>query len=195
MSTKKGQPSQRRVIGVVRVSTPGQVGEDKYGQERQRHDIEQTAITHDLEVVRILEIIESGSSAFNREDFKQIFADLKLPSIAGVIVSAVDRLCRPGFLGDLQVFDHFQRNRKLIFTPGQVIDVESEAGWLVSGMFGLSAGLENAPLRNVPETLRSGCGPLATPRRASAVAASRFKLFEDFRLELHRGQRARFARL
>jgi DNA invertase Pin-like site-specific DNA recombinase len=134
--------STRRVIGIVRVSTPGQVGEDKFGVARQRHDIEQAAKAHGLDIIRIVSVVESGTTAFRNEDFKQVFADLARPDIAGAVVSAVDRLVRPGFLGDLQVFDHFQRSRKLLFTPGQVIDVESEAGWLVSGMFGLSAGLE-----------------------------------------------------
>jgi DNA invertase Pin-like site-specific DNA recombinase len=138
----KATSAKRRVIGIVRVSTPGQVGEDKYGVERQRHDIEQAAKAHDLEIVRMVEVVESGTSAFRGEDFQQVFQDLARPDIAGAVISAVDRLVRPGFLGDLAVFDHFQRSRKMIFTPGQVIDVESEAGWLVSGMFGLSAGLE-----------------------------------------------------
>jgi DNA invertase Pin-like site-specific DNA recombinase len=168
----KNTPSMRRVIGIVRVSTPGQVGEDKFGVARQRHDIEQARKTHDLEIVRILEVVESGSTAFKGEDFKQVFKDLARPDIDGAIVSAIDRLVRPGFLGDLQVFDHFQRNRKLIFTPSQVIDVESEAGWLVSGMFGLSAGLEKRAIakrtRDAKERMRSvgkhPGGPLLLPR-------------------------------
>ena len=35
----------KRVIDIVRVSTAGQVGEDKYGVDRQRHDIEQPGFT------------------------------------------------------------------------------------------------------------------------------------------------------
>src|SRR5215831_5195051 len=60
---------------------------------------------------------DHGLFAPEREDFKQAFADLARPDIAGAVVSAVDRLVRPGFLGDLQVFNPFQRHHKLIFTP------------------------------------------------------------------------------
>jgi hypothetical protein len=105
---------KRRVIGIVRVSTPGQVGEDKYGLGRQRHDIEQTARAHDLDIVRWCEVAESGTTAFRNEDF----ADLARPDIAGAVVSALDRLVRPGFLGDLQALDPFQRHKKLRFAGG-----------------------------------------------------------------------------
>ena len=91
---------KRRVIAITRVSTQGQVGEDKYGQERQRHDIAQAAAMHDLEIIRSIEVVESGSTAFRREDFQQVFADLARPDIAGAVVAAVDRLVLPGFLGD-----------------------------------------------------------------------------------------------
>jgi DNA invertase Pin-like site-specific DNA recombinase len=133
---------KRNVIAVKRVSTPGQVGDDKYGMARQDHDIEQAVKAHGLNVVRTIEVVESGSTAFNGEDFKQLFADLALPHIAGAAVSAIDRLVRPGYLGDLQVFDPFQRHQKLIFTPSQVIDIATDGGYLMAGMFGMNAGLE-----------------------------------------------------
>jgi DNA invertase Pin-like site-specific DNA recombinase len=172
MSKSNGTPTQRRVIGIIRVSTPGQATEDKFGLSRQRHDIERAAVMHGLDIWRWCEVIESGTTAFRGEDFKQVFADLSRPDVAGAAVSSVDRLVRPGFLGDLQVFDHFQRNRKLIFTPSQEIDVESEAGWLVSGMFGLSAGLEKRAIlkrtQSAKERMRSvgkhPGGPLLLPR-------------------------------
>jgi DNA invertase Pin-like site-specific DNA recombinase len=133
---------KRRVIAIKRVSTPGQVGEDKFGMERQDAEIATAVKAHDLEVIRTIEVVESGTTAFRREDFKQVFADLSKPDIAGAVIAAIDRLVRPGFLGDLQVFDPFQRHGKLIFTPSQVIDVQTDGGYLMAGMFGMSSGLE-----------------------------------------------------
>jgi DNA invertase Pin-like site-specific DNA recombinase len=133
---------KRRVIGIKRVSTPGQVRDDKYGLARQDEDIRLAAKAHDLEIIRVIEVVESGSTAFRGEDFKQVFDDLANPDVAGAAVSAVDRLIRPGFLGDLAVFDPFQRHGKLIYTPSQVIDVRTDGGYLMAGMFGMSAGLE-----------------------------------------------------
>jgi DNA invertase Pin-like site-specific DNA recombinase len=165
-------PTKRRVIGIVRVSTPGQATEDRYGVPRQRDDIRQAAAAHDLDVVRIVEVIESGTTAFRGEDFQQVFKDLSRPDIAGAVVSSIDRLVRPGYLGDLAVFDHFQKNKKLLFTSSQVIDLESEAGWLISGMFGLSAGLEKRAILKRTQSAKERArvagkhpgGPLLLPR-------------------------------
>jgi site-specific DNA recombinase len=140
----KSQPAKRRGIGIVRVSTESQTGEDKFGVARQRHDIEQAAKAHDLEVIRVVEVVESGGTAFRGEDFQQVFRDLERADIAGAVVASVDRLIRPGFLGDLAVFDPFQRHRKLIFTPSQAIDVATDGGYLMAGMFGMSAGWKSA---------------------------------------------------
>ena len=138
----------KRVIGIVRVSTAGQVGEDKYGVERQHADIRLAAKAHDLEVIRTIEVVESGGTAFHGEAFQQVFKDLERPDIAGAVVSATDRLIRPGCLGDLQVFDPFQHHGKLLFTPAQVIDVRTDGGYLMAGMFGMSAGLEKRAILN-----------------------------------------------
>jgi DNA invertase Pin-like site-specific DNA recombinase len=102
----------------------------------------QTAIAHNLEIWRWCEVVESGTTAFRSEDFRQVFADLARPDIAGAIVASIDRLVRPNFLGDLQALDPFQRLGKLLFTPTQVIDFRSESDWLTTGIFGLNAGLE-----------------------------------------------------
>jgi DNA invertase Pin-like site-specific DNA recombinase len=149
MSTKaNGTPAKRRVIAIVRVSTPGQVGEDKFCVARQHADIEQTARVHDLYVVRIVEVVESGSTAFRGEDFQQVFADMARPDIAGAVVSSIDRLVRPGFLGDMAVFDPFQRNGKLIFIGSQAIDLRTDAGYMQCGMSGMSAAIEKRMILN-----------------------------------------------
>jgi DNA invertase Pin-like site-specific DNA recombinase len=142
MSTSKHQPT-KRVIGIIRVSTPGQATEDKFGIARQRHDIEQAAKAHGLDVIRVVEVVESGSTAFRGEDFRQVFEDLAKADIAGAVVSSIDRLVRPGFLGDLQVFDPFQRHGKVLFLPsGEPLDPRTDGGYLMAGIFGMSAGLE-----------------------------------------------------
>jgi DNA invertase Pin-like site-specific DNA recombinase len=65
-----------------------------------------------------------------------------LPAVDGVIVSAVDRLIRPGMLGDLAVFDSFQRLGKRIWTPMQEVDVSTDNGFLTSGILGVLGGIE-----------------------------------------------------
>jgi hypothetical protein len=42
----------------------------------------------------------------------------------------------------LQIFDAFQRTKKVIFTPGQIIDINTNTGFLTSGIMGVIAGFE-----------------------------------------------------
>jgi DNA invertase Pin-like site-specific DNA recombinase len=131
MSTK------RRAIGVLRVST------DQQDCARQRKDVAAAARVHNLEIVRALELSDlSGTKMLTNTEVKRVLADLARHDIHGVIVSAIDRLIRPGQLGDLQIFDFFQRSKKLIWTPAQEIDITTQAGFLTSGIMGVIAGFE-----------------------------------------------------
>lgn len=127
----------RQAIAILRVST------DQQDTARQKRDVAQAADAHNLEIVRTLELPGlSGTKMLTNAEVRKVLADLARPDIAGVVVSAIDRLVRPGELGDLAIFDAFQRTRKLIFTPAQVIDVGSQAGFLTSGVQGIIAGFE-----------------------------------------------------
>ena len=54
MSEKKLQ----RAIGLIRLSTQEQAVEGRAGIDRQKNDIAVAARVHDLEVVRVVEVIE-----------------------------------------------------------------------------------------------------------------------------------------
>jgi DNA invertase Pin-like site-specific DNA recombinase len=71
-----------------------------------------------------------------------VLADLSRRDIDGVVISAIDRLVRPGVLGDLAIFDAFQKSGKKIWTPGQEIDLNTQSGFLTSGIMGVIAGFE-----------------------------------------------------
>src|SRR5262245_42759902 len=115
----------RRAIAILRVST------DQQDVERQRRDVAAAARTHNLEIVRTVELSDlSGTKMLTNDEVRRVLADLSRADIHGVVVSAIDRLIRPGQLGDLQIFDAFQRTRKMIFTPAQVIDINTQAGFL-----------------------------------------------------------------
>jgi DNA invertase Pin-like site-specific DNA recombinase len=85
MSTAK-----RRAIGILRVST------DQQDVERQRRDVAAAARAHNLEITRTLELPNlSGTKMLSNTDVRRVLADLARPDIAGVVVSAIDRLVRP----------------------------------------------------------------------------------------------------
>lgn len=125
----------RRAIAILRVST------DQQDVERQRRDVATATRAHNLEIVRTLELSDlSGTNMLKHPEVGRVLDDLARSDIAGIVVSAIDRLVRPGELGDLQIFDAFQRSKKLIFTPAQVIDITTTAGFLTSGIMGVIAG-------------------------------------------------------
>jgi DNA invertase Pin-like site-specific DNA recombinase len=128
---------KKRAIAILRVST------DQQDVERQRRDVAAAARAHNLEITRTLELSDlSGTKMNDHPEVGRVLADLARPGNDGVVVSAIDRLIRPGFLGDLQIFDAFQRTKKKIWTPGQEIDLTTQAGFLTSGIMGVIAGFE-----------------------------------------------------
>jgi DNA invertase Pin-like site-specific DNA recombinase len=121
----------------LRVSSDGQ------DLERQRRDVATAARVHNLEITRTLELPDlSGTKMLTNPEVRRVLADLSRSDIAGVVVSAIDRLVRPGELGDLGIFDAFQHTKKLIWTPGQEIDLTTHTGFLTSGIMGVIAGFE-----------------------------------------------------
>lgn len=144
----------RRAIGLVRVSTEEQASLGRAGVDRQRYDIEQIARSEQLELTKTVELIGvSGSLILEDDRFLAILDELKNPQIAGVAVSAIDRIARPESHGALAVFDPFYRHSKLIFTPGKTIDVRKDDDFLLTGLLGLMAGIER---RQILRRIRGG---------------------------------------
>jgi site-specific DNA recombinase len=127
----------RRAIAILRVSS------DHQDVERQRRDVASAARVHGLEITRTLELADlSGTKMLTNIEVRRVLADLSRSDTDGVCISAIDRLVRPGELGDLAIFDAFQRSKKKIFTPAQEIDLNTNTGFLTSGIMGVVAGFE-----------------------------------------------------
>src|SRR5215469_16390074 len=89
---------QRQDIAVIRVST------DQQDCERQRRDVAAAAKIHNLKIVRTLELEGlSGTKTLTNAEVQRVLADLARPEIAGVAISAIDRLVRADELGDLAI--------------------------------------------------------------------------------------------
>ena len=89
------------LIGVIRHSTDEQIREGHAGVERQKKDIESVQRTTGANIIRTIEVIESGARVLDNKKFQQVFRDLADPSVHGVACSAVDRLIRPDKFGDM----------------------------------------------------------------------------------------------
>lgn len=144
---------KRRAIAIVRVST------DLQDCERQRRDIAAAARAHNLTIIRTLELEGlSGTKMLSNAEVGRVLDDLSRSDVDGVCISSIDRLTRPGELGHLAIFDAFQRARKLIWTPGQEIDVTTQTGFLTLGIQGVISGVERMTiigrLKGGKETVR-----------------------------------------
>ena len=90
VSVVRVDPSRRRVVGLLRVST------DQQDVQRQRTDVGRVILSHNLDAIRTVAAVDvSGRTVMSDPQFQQIFRDLERPDVAGIAISALDRLFRP----------------------------------------------------------------------------------------------------
>jgi len=114
---------------------------------RQYADIESIRIQTGARIIRTIEVIESGSFVQDDLQFQQVFRDLPDPSVDGVATSGVDRLARADNFSTIAIFEHFQRNRKKIFTPGSVIDLNTQSGFMETLTRAMFGGMEKIAIK------------------------------------------------
>lgn len=91
------------VIGYTRVSTDGQTGEDKFGLDVQRKQIEEYAAAHDMTVVKWF-CDEGESGAKERPGFDEIiYGEVSNPPYEAVVVAKSDRVAR-----DINVYYYYK---------------------------------------------------------------------------------------
>lgn len=102
------------VVGYTRVSTDGQVGDDKFGLEVQREQILAYCAQHDMKVVRWF-TDEGESGAKLRPGFDEIvYGEVSNPPYEAVVVAKSDRVAR-----DINIYYYYKmmllkKNMKLI---------------------------------------------------------------------------------
>jgi len=136
---------KRRVISLLRVCT------DQQDLARQRTGVARVIASHGLEAVRVIELDGvSGRHVQADPQFKTLVRDLERPDVAGVAVSALDRLFRPDHFSDFGVLDVFRRAGKLIFSAKEgELDPATDAGFMMSLMSGAQAAKEWRELRRL----------------------------------------------
>ena len=127
------------VICLLRVST------DQQDCQRQRTDMKKLQAKFGLEFSRTLELQGvSGTATLEHDQVQRILKDLELPDIAGIAVSALDRLFRPGKrFGQFAILDYFQDQHKVIYSQREgLIDPSTDEGFLKCIQAGGQAGSE-----------------------------------------------------
>lgn len=111
----------KNVIGYTRVSTDGQVGEDKFGLESQRQQILEYCEAHDMRVVRWF-TDEGESGAKLRPGFDEIiYGDVTNPPYEAVVVAKSDRVAR-----DINIYYYYKM--MLLKKDIQLISVAEDFG-------------------------------------------------------------------
>lgn len=111
----------KNVIAYTRVSTGGQLGEDKYGMDVQREKIEKYCASHDMNIVRWV-ADEGESGAKYRPGFDSIiYGDVTNPPYEAVVVARSDRVAR-------NVSIYFYYSGELLRKNIELISVEEDFG-------------------------------------------------------------------
>lgn len=93
----------KNVIGYVRVSTDGQVGEDKFGIDAQKAQIIEYCSKNDMEITRWV-MDEGESGAKERPGFDEIiYGDVSNPPHEAVVVAKSDRVAR-----DINIYYYYK---------------------------------------------------------------------------------------
>lgn len=91
------------VIGYIRVSTDGQVGEDKFGLKVQKKQIEEYCKNHNMEIIKWY-TDEGESGAKERPGFDEIiYGEVGNPPYEAVVVAKSDRVAR-----DINVYYYYK---------------------------------------------------------------------------------------
>jgi DNA invertase Pin-like site-specific DNA recombinase len=131
MKTIDKKNNNGEVVSLVRVSTQEQAGEYRAGIARQQSANRETAARYGLKIrFEIVAIDISGRHTRHHPEFQRLFAALKDPAIAGVVCAEQSRIFRPENYGDVAILDEFALNKKMIYTPGEVIDAATPTGFM-----------------------------------------------------------------
>ena len=93
----------KNVVAYIRVSTDGQVGEDKFGLDAQREQISEYCAKNDMNILRWFSD-EGESGAKYRPGFDEIvYGDISNPPYEAVVVAKSDRVAR-----DINIYFYYQ---------------------------------------------------------------------------------------
>ena len=137
-------PQNRKpVVGIVRVSTDEQAGDDRAGLPRQKDAIDRVVANYGLDEVERVELAGiSGTVTNEMPEIHRILGMVRRREIAGIVLADLDRLFRLKRPGDLAILDDFEEAQATIWTDSGIYDYATDNGTTLSIMRGLFSGLE-----------------------------------------------------
>ena len=155
-----------KLLGIARVSTEEQAGDNGAGLDRQRDAIRKVAEAQGAVLLGIVDIVDvSGSDVgTSREWLTQVLPVIADPD-THIAADALDRLIRASNFAAFNVLASCQQTQTRIYTPGAFHDLDRPDDMLMSGLLALLGGKEKSEL-----VRRAQAGKEAKRRRGQWVA-------------------------
>ena len=136
-------PPKKNVVELLRVSTSGQADEDRAGLPRQAEANRITISRHSLTVIRQYRLVDvSGAATLYAPEVQEMLSLIRSGQAQGIVTADFDRLLRPDDFRSLAILQDIKEAGALIYLPDQVIDLSTQAGFLMSGLQSVIAGNE-----------------------------------------------------
>ncbi len=159
-----------KLLGIARVSTEEQAGDNGAGLNRQHDAIQRVAEANDAKLIGIVNIVDvSGSDVgTSKEWLTQVLPIIMDPDVH-LAIDALDRLIRASTFAAFGVLAACQSTHTRIYTPAGTHDLARPDGVLVSGLLALIGGKEKAEI-----VRRSQAGKEAKRQRGQWVQSVDF---------------------
>ncbi len=133
-----------KAIEFLRVSTAEQAEDDRAGLPRQREANARTIVRHGLEIVKTITLINvSGTSVLEAPEVKEMLSIVESNDIKGIVVADWDRLSRLSKFTDVAyLLEHLKETDTKIFLPDQTLDLSTQSGTLMGGIYSVIANNE-----------------------------------------------------
>lgn len=131
------------VVELLRVSTADQAEDDRAGLPRQEEANRRTIERHGLEAVRRVKLVDvSGACTMFAPEIQEMIRMIQAGQVRGIVLADLDRLLRPDDWTSFSVFQPIKEAGALLYLPDQVLDLNTQPGFLMSGLQAVIAGNE-----------------------------------------------------
>ena len=131
------------VIELLRVSTSNQAGDDRAGLPRQMEANRRTIERHGLSVVTTIRLVDvSGAATIHAPEIQDMLSMLRSGKAQGIVCADFDRLLRPDDFRSLAILQDIREAGAVIYLPDSIVDINTQAGFLMSGLQSIIAGNE-----------------------------------------------------
>lgn len=136
------------VVELLRVSTAEQADDDRGGLPRQQEANRRTIERHNLNVVGQVRLVDvSGACTQDAPEIQEMLRMIRTGQAHGLVLADLDRLLRPDDWNTFSILQPFKDAGAQIYLPDQVLDLNTQAGFLMSGIQSVIAGNELAQFK------------------------------------------------